>query len=708
MEEDASEATRIAPRDNLGTAETPPLASLLRQVLASDLTGKTLGGCTIQQRLGKGAMATVYLAKQLDLDRDVAVKVLSPRLTKDPRLVAAFVQEAKLLAKLEHPNVVPVYAVGHDEDSHFLVLQLVRGGSLQTLLKEKGRFSADEVLLFAQQIARGLQAAHRKGIVHRDIKPGNVLLTEEGALKLTDFGLAIMVDGAASALDEGQPLGTPHYMAPEQVDAAEVDLRADIYGLGATLYHLVTGVPPFSGRTPTQIMLKHLNETPIPAHERATHVPESLSRVIQLMMAKRPEDRYASCEALLVDLENPDAMQRAAADVDVVSAPAPAPQLLIEQPQLEPFETSFGTVELGHPRSVRWTFAALGLLIGVPVLLGVGPLVRVAQGQLRGSIEADPQLDAVEAMLDLEERAAEGDLETLPSGYRAFVKRFPDTEEARTASERLLRLETRLKETHSASAVALERARALLGNAELGPALEVLAAIDGSGLSADDRLRVDRLGGAIRADLKELRLGWIPPGPSPSGDKADRPRGSLEGFYLDLQEVSCADYAEFLRAVGASPPPGWTGTRPPPGRSAFPVTNVSLDDAKRYAKFRDKRLPTPIEWERAARGDENLRWPWGNDLRPAACNWGWGGRSSPRPVGAFPDDRSPFGCLDMAGNVSELTVRPNGQAVLKGGSWQTFEFDNTRAAFGLNWAQAEGHPAVGFRCATQTLPERDE
>ncbi|MGH7293748.1 MAG: serine/threonine-protein kinase, partial [Polyangiaceae bacterium] len=263
--------------DDRASAESP--AAPLEEPAtagADPFIGKTLGGARLERLIGKGGMGSVYRATQLDLERPIAVKILSPALVSSPVQVQQFFREAKALAKLEHANIVTIYSVGKDEDVHFILMQLVEGGSLEGRLRWSGRLSIEQACGFFEQAAKGLEDAHQKGIVHRDVKPENMLVAGE-VLKVTDFGLARFMTDLASGFS-GQIVGTPWYMSPEQIDGREVDARTDIYALGATFYYLLTGERPFTADTPVEILLKHVNDRLIPPHERRSEVPEALSR----------------------------------------------------------------------------------------------------------------------------------------------------------------------------------------------------------------------------------------------------------------------------------------------------------------------------------------------------------------------------------------------------------------------------------------------
>ncbi len=285
-----------------------------------DLHGR-LGGYDILQKLGQGGMGSVYLARQVSLDRNVAVKTLSPTLAEDPQFVARFTREAYAAAQLNHHNVVQIHDIGQDKGTNFFSMELVDGTTLASVVEREGRLDPINAVTYILQAARGLKFAHDHGLIHRDVKPDNLLLNKEGVVKVADLGL-VKRAGAANDLTLAQGIGTPEgaapgatqlnssmgtpaYMSPEQVrDAGKVDHRADIYSLGCTLYDLVTGRPPFSGKTAMEVMTKHQKEPITPPEKIVTNLPKRLSEIIQKMTAKTPEARYQSMTQVVKDLED--------------------------------------------------------------------------------------------------------------------------------------------------------------------------------------------------------------------------------------------------------------------------------------------------------------------------------------------------------------------------------------------------------------------
>jgi len=268
-----------------------------------DLSGMEVAGFRILRKLGSGGMAYVYLAEQCSLGRQVALKVLHEQLANDPTYVDRFLNEARSAASLVHPNIVQIHEVGQAEGLHFIAQEFVAGKNLAQILERHGPYSPGVVLDILRQVCAALCQAHQVGIVHRDIKPANILFNPSGAVKVADFGLARVLNTTSKTLTQlGVAMGTPLYMSPEQIEGRSVDARSDIYSLGVTTYHLLTGSPPYYGETALAIALKHLHDTPAPLQEIRPELDGELVGVVERMIAKQPADRYESPAALLADL----------------------------------------------------------------------------------------------------------------------------------------------------------------------------------------------------------------------------------------------------------------------------------------------------------------------------------------------------------------------------------------------------------------------
>ncbi len=276
---------------------------------AEALIGTVLGTCTLQTLVGQGGMGAVFLAQQSRPRRQVAVKVLLPMTPLNAHQLAAFLErfrrETDAAASLEHPNIIPVHEYGEQDGIAYLVMPYIAGGTLRDELEREGRFSLQKTLNYIEQIGAALDFAHNHGVIHRDIKPANIMITPEGRLLLTDFGLVKIVSLAQSSQKRltgaGAPIGTPDYMAPEQVIGDDVDPTADLYSLGVILFHLLTGTTPFRGETPMQIAAQHLQVPPPSPQMLRPDLPIAVEQVILRSLAKRPADRYPHAADMIED-----------------------------------------------------------------------------------------------------------------------------------------------------------------------------------------------------------------------------------------------------------------------------------------------------------------------------------------------------------------------------------------------------------------------
>jgi eukaryotic-like serine/threonine-protein kinase len=272
-------------------------------VAVSDSLIDTLfdGRYRIQRKLGAGGMADVYLAEDQELGRRVAIKILNSRHGNDDQFIERFRREAKNAAALNHQNIVSIYDRGEAEDTYYIAMEYLDGRTLKELIVGRGAAPINVAIEYARQILLALRFAHRHGIVHRDIKPHNVLVDGEGRVKVTDFGIARA--GTSQMTETGSIVGTAQYLSPEQARGGEVDPRSDLYSLGVVLYELLTGKTPFDGETPVEIAMKHLSNTPQPPSKLRPDVPPELDMVVLRALAKNPNDRYQSAEEMEGDLD---------------------------------------------------------------------------------------------------------------------------------------------------------------------------------------------------------------------------------------------------------------------------------------------------------------------------------------------------------------------------------------------------------------------
>jgi len=291
------------------------------------------GRYRILRKLGSGGMANVYLAEDTELGRRVAIKILNERYAEDELFVERFRREAKAAAGLSHPNIVSIYDRGEAQGTYYIAMEVIEGKSLKELIRASGRLRPAQTIAYARQILSALRFAHRNGIVHRDIKPHNVLIGAEERLKVTDFGIARA--GASQMTEAGSIMGTAQYLSPEQARGAQVTAASDLYSVGVVMYEMLTGEVPFGGDNPVEIAMKHVSERPRPPSARVQGVPPELDQIVLRCLAKNPADRYQTAEELDADLARVEAglpvaretTEAATAVLRGVSAPAPTQAL---------------------------------------------------------------------------------------------------------------------------------------------------------------------------------------------------------------------------------------------------------------------------------------------------------------------------------------------------------------------------------------------
>jgi serine/threonine-protein kinase len=606
-----------------------------------------LGRYQLLDELGRGAMGVVYKGHDPTIDRPVALKVLTPgQGLEGPERAQyrkRFLREARAAGRLTHPNIVTVYDVGEDQDRAFLVMEYIEGEPLDRLLRRVGALPLPRVLEIADQVAGALDYAHAHGIVHRDVKPANILVSSSGLVKVTDFGIARLADADLTLTQHTQ--GTPSYMAPEQVAGHPVDGRADLFALGALLYELLTGARAFPGERLTTIIYRIVHEEPPPLCKVAPGLPPGIGPCLQRALAKDPARRYARAAELARDLRQ----TAAAAPKEGGVRPAP----VFQTPTAPTLRLPVGR---GGPRR-RWLIAGGAALAAVVVFVGILGRASHRAGAPRASAPAP--------LAVREEPARKADVPGEATRHLPEWKRRPDPEAQRQAAP--------------------------------GPPPH----------ERDGAPMVHVPGGTfLMGDTHG------------DGDPNERPvhRVSVAAFRMDRTEVTVVQFARFLQTAQQTKAlPG--GVWPVNGaKRTHPAVNVPWRAAAVYCRWAGKRLPTEAEWEFAARGLDGRRYPWGNawdGARARSAENSHGG--GPVDVGSYPAGASPFGVLDMAGNVWEWVGSPYGiypsqppggrepsgpakPQVIRGGSWFQTPWDlrTTKRDFA-----DPGHrsPYIGFRCA---------
>ena len=326
--------------------------------------------------LGEGGMATVYRGRDLRLGRDVAIKVLHDDRTGDRDFLARFQREAQLVASLSHPHIVPVYDVGEEDGTHFIVMEYVRGRTLKTAIEQEGALSPGRAVQIMLSVLDALDYAHAHGLIHRDVKPHNILLTSEGTPRLTDFGIARLVDGSTTRT--AAILGSAHYLSPEQARGEEATTQSDIYACGVVLYELLAGRPPFEGPNALAIAHQHLHATPPPLRELAPSLDARLEEVVMRALAKAPEDRFQDTSDFAAALRASATSVGGTLVLPLQRAPAELPAALSRVEM----QTAGSEPSIMVRRSTRKSYLLAAMLTALTVLVAYAAALPVWGGHL--------------------------------------------------------------------------------------------------------------------------------------------------------------------------------------------------------------------------------------------------------------------------------------------------------------------------------------
>jgi len=345
----------------------------LQKEMESEKGQGAIPGYQMIKKLGAGAMATVFLAKQLSLDRLVAIKILPRKYSGDTKFIERFYKEGRAAAKLNDQHIVGALDVGQAGEHHYFVMEYVDGDTVHERIQAARRVPEREALTLVRQVTLALKHAHEKGFIHRDIKPKNIMISKAGVAKLADLGLARAVsDREAAEAEAGKAFGTPYYISPEQArGVVEISPAADIYGLGATFYHMVTGRVPFEGKNPTEVMQRHLREPLTPPDHLAPELSQATALIIEMMMAKDARDRYQNASQLLEDLD------AALAGTDPVHA-RPSGAFVSSLAGAEPKSDEDAPVPVlaGSGGGLPWMTIALGALLLASLVANAALLLK--------------------------------------------------------------------------------------------------------------------------------------------------------------------------------------------------------------------------------------------------------------------------------------------------------------------------------------------
>ncbi|HUS14272.1 MAG TPA: SUMF1/EgtB/PvdO family nonheme iron enzyme [Chloroflexia bacterium] len=720
--------------------------------MPSEWVGRELAEYFVFERIGAGSMAEVYKALQPSMDRMVGIKILSAGLAHDPQFVARFRREVQIVASLEHPHILPVIDFGERDNTLYLVMRYVNGGTLHDLI-EQGPMQPSTVLRYLTEIGEAIDYAHERRVVHRDIKPRNVLLDQQGNPFIADFGLAKLIESGGITNSGLEMIGTPHYMSPEQARGQPVDGRSDLYSLGVLLFQMLTGRVPFDGDSTVGIVMKHIN-APVPdVTESWPTLPPALNSVVAKAMSKEPDNRYPTAQALTGAVAE-------ALGTSVLAGPIVS-NSLVPGKKRRAWPAGRGSLTVWRklgilaqwggrrlvgrqsgPESLGDVFGRLFPLRSQRRLLFGGALVAlvglfVVLSGLRGLGTAPPLVPAAAAS-----QTAAALLPASTATSPASPSPVPPTGTLAPTA------------TQAASATAPPTATAPPPSATPVPTVQVVTRL----ISEQDGMAL------LLVPAGPFKFGSRPTDDGAREDEQPQQTINLDAFWIDRTEVTVAQFTQFVAAtryktdaergccaedfgqlgghvyspdqlfvVNAT----WLlpqGGGAPAASPKLPVVQVSWNDAGAYCAWAGRRLPTEAEWEKAARGDNGMIYPWGNEFDgrklnacDSNCSANWHSTaddtfSRTGTVGVFVTGASPYGVVDMAGNVREWvndfydfrgysgipTANPPGlesglTRVLRGGSWLD-PAEKVRAA-GRDFAVPDlRDDLTGFRCAVSDQP----
>jgi serine/threonine protein kinase len=721
--------------------------------MPSEWIGGVLGGYLIIEQISTGSMAEVYKALQTSMNRMVAVKVMSPSLSDDPEFVARFRQEARTVASLEHPHILPVIDFGEQHGTLYLVMRYVNGGTLSDLI-EKGPLSPHTALRYLTEIGEALDYAHSLGIVHRDIKPKNVLLDQQGNPFIADFGLAKLLTGGGITGSGLGIIGTPHFMSPEQGRGQSVDSRSDIYSLGVVLFEMLTGKVPFDADSTVGIIMRHIAD-PVPDITPLNpDLSSAFNAVLAKALAKDPNARYQTAHALVQAVAQ-------ALGTSVLSGP-----VLSREPAKD---------------STPVTLVARGRL-----QLPAEPPAASPEPKPQGEPPAPPPVHAPASSPASPAPSAA----VKPSGAQArdvfleTLKHLPRQALAIIGGATLVILIgfslystfARAASPSAPTPVVTPSPAATRPEATAAPATTPATQVAETTPTPTPPTPTEPSNKQATAPKDAMVVVYIPAGyfllgsadtdPNASEDEKPQERVYLDAYWMDQTEVTVAQFQDFLNAthyrtdaekgccegdnakaggfVYTLGPTGALNTtfveraywKLPDGPGAGdalprrPVVQVTWNDANAYCQWAGRRLPIEAEWDKAARGTQGLVYPWGNEFDGTRVNFcdkncgaSWrntnfdDGAARTSNVGLYPKGASPYGLFDVSGNVWELvndfydfrgyfrfpTANPPGAAsgdthVIRGGSWLD-TLERVRAS-ARNQRVSDGRDNItGFRCA---------
>lgn len=705
----------------------------------------------LESRIGQGGMGVVYCAKHAYLKTKHAIKVILPDLVgNDPQLVQRFRQEALAAAAIRHHNVVSVSDYGVVNGTMpFLVMEYVEGESLHDMIEREKRLSPEKALELITAIGSGLAAAHKQGIVHRDIKPLNIIIAKNTpnlseAVKILDFGLAKIKSGELlGSFIQAQTtglMGSPYYMAPEQWSDEDPDARSDIYSLGVMLFQMLAGDVPFKGSSIPAIMKKHLSDAPPAFADFGVNISQQVEIAVRHALEKEPENRTPTVEHFIQELRS--AVGVSTSNVGAITSsnlPVSSLQILTNPAQSKIF---IDDVEMGESRTDGW--------LSLDGLQSGRHHIRVRHDGFQdwtGDLVCDGKPQQVVARLSEVGAIPKPPITTIPGESRQISQKAI-SQKAMSAYE-LSQQPTISQNLHtgqyqdsntgippkkwylSPAVLAITGIAGLFLLISIGIGAAYFAGVFDNG-NTNRNVNVQPSPGdspkpdAPKREMAEIKGGTFTMGRNDGKDKdAEKPEHSVtvKDFWMDKTEITNAEYYEFVSETNHVVPKHWVNGKPLAGNEKTPVRYVSYTDAKTFAEWRSKRdekqyrLPTEEEWEYAARnGGKNNLYPWGDEWTDGIAVMNRDD-SEPLDVGSRTGGKNDWGVFDLIGNVWEWTdtkanVYPGSKGeiieskkndiMIRGGSAKEKPSDNITSTFRINVPPDTKDKTLGFRLVSST------
>lgn len=666
--------------------------------------------------IGSGGMGIVYKAEDTKLRRTVALKFIPPELSRYPEAKERFIREAQAAAALDHPNICTVYEIGDFEDKAFIAMAYVEGQSLREKIAMRP-LSIYEALDTAIQVAKGLEEAHNRGIIHRDIKSANIMVDKKGQAKIMDFGLAKVV-GESLITKEAETLGTVAYMSPEQARDKAVDHRTDIWSLGVVLYEMLSGQLPFRGEQETSVMYSIVHEEPKPLKAIKPDAPSELERIIHRALEKKPESRYSSASEMLKDLQKYRESLRVSkvGVLNLKSLLRLVRKLQVAIPALIiVLAIGFsGFWLLKRQAKIRWAKEELLPKINQFIEAGRDNYVEAYQlaAEAEKFIPHEPKLSEF-----LSKIAVKISIKTEPSGAKIFLKEYKAPE----------------REWEYVGVSPIENVRLPIGFFGWKMEKEGYETVVAASATFEIDLKTEKLN--VPSNLVRVldKKGTIPSGMVRVKGQRVENVGEIGDFFIDQYEVTNKQFKEFIAKGGyqkkdywkqkffkdgkeltweealkdfvdqtdRSGPATWQAGDYPEGQDNYPVSGVSWYEAAAYAEFVGKSLLTSHHWDIAAKGSSSILWRMGfMTLLARMTNFK---REGPAAVGSYAG-MTCYGAHDMAGNVREWCWNGASKGrIIRGGAWndEIYMFGNLSQA-----SPFDRSPKNGFRCGLYLDPDK--